>query len=266
VQLLGGIPGGGSSSGSGPPALFAWHQPATITPDNAATFVELARRILDGRAKQLGIELGLHRFSDATTRTSAIDRIVDLVIALESMFSEDADSISYKASQRASAVLAPLGLSSASVYSFVKTAYACRSKVVHGKTPSPKNLAGERCKPEEHAHELDRLVAALLRQILCSSSREKPYAAADKLISSALDSQRASTPSGVSARYDIAVTHDGSSFRAIPPGDNTSWVLAATQEELRARLADVIALWTQTPCGSDQIHFKLDDDALGASP
>jgi hypothetical protein len=264
-QLVGGIPGGGSWRGYAPPTVFAWHNPATITPDNFATFAELAQQIIiDGRAKQLKIELGLRRFSEATTRADPTDRLVDLVIALESMFSEDPDSVSYKVSRRASAMVAPLGLAAATVYRFVKTAYTSRSKIVHGDVPKHRNLAGQMCTAAEQATELDRLVAAIFRQILSSSSSEEPYATADELINTALDSHRHPPTTG-STGYDVTVTRDGNSFTADPRVGNTYRVFGDSVKLLRNRLADIVALWTQTPCAPDQIRLELDDDARAAA-
>ena len=51
TQLIGGIMSGGSLSGYGPLALFAWHNPATITPDKIGVTRGLAQRIVGGRAQ-----------------------------------------------------------------------------------------------------------------------------------------------------------------------------------------------------------------------
>jgi predicted RNase H-like HicB family nuclease len=265
TQLVGGIASGGSWSGYGPPALFAWHNPATITPDTVATFEQFAQQIIGGEAQRLKVAHGLHRFSEASTRANPTDRLVDLVIALESMFSDGADSVSYKVSRRASAMLQPLGLSAATVYQFVRAAYSSRSSIVHGRAPAYRNLAGEDCQADEQVRELDRLVAALFRQILSSASSEKPAVTADRLISAALDLERHHSASSGLQGYDVTVTHDGNSFMAVPPGDHTSWTRGDTVEQLRDRLADVIALWTQAPCGSDQVSCELDDAAQAAN-
>jgi hypothetical protein len=265
TQLVGGITSGGSWNGYGPPALFAWHNPATITPDNTAMFEQLAQQIIGGQAERLKLGHGLRRFSEASTRATPTDRLVDLVIALESMFSEDADSVSYKVSRRASAMLRPIGLSAATAYKFVRAAYSARSSIVHGRVPAHLNLAGERCEAHEQVRELDRLVAAIFRQILSSSSDEKPHATADRLISVALDSEGPPSASSGSLQYDVTVTHDGGRFMAVPPGDNTSWVRGATLEQLRDRVADILALWTQVPCAPTAVSFELDDAARAAS-
>jgi hypothetical protein len=162
-------------------------------------------------------------------------------------------------------MFAPLGLSAETVFEFVKSAYSSRSDIVHGRRPDYQNLAGERCPAGEQAGELDRLVAAAFRQILCSPSSEPPHATADQLINAALDSDRHPPTSSGSTWYDVTVTHDGSRFMAVPPVDNTYWVSGATVEQLRKRLADMVALWKQTPCAPDQIRLELDDDARAAS-
>jgi Apea-like HEPN len=242
-------------------AIIAWAQPATVTPDNVAPFAELAQQIVGGRAKRLGVEHGLHRFSEATTRGSLGNRLVDLVISLESLLSEGGDSVSYKVSRRASAMAGPIGLSAGTIHQFVKDAYSSRSDIVHGRKATHKNLAGEKCPAEEQVRQLDRLVAAAFRRILASSSSEKPHVTADELINAALDSQSGPSTSEESARYDVTVRHDGNSFTAVLPVDDTFLVRDPTVEELRKQLADTVALWTQTPCEPDQIRLELDDDA-----
>jgi hypothetical protein len=265
TQLVGGMAAGGSVDRYGASALFAWHHPAVVTPDKVATFEALAQRILSGRSKELGVAHGLHRFSEATTRTSAADRLVDLVISLESLFSEDADSVSYKVSRRASSMVGPLGLSAGTVYRFVKAAYTSRSDIVHGRVPRHRNLVGEKCPVEDQVRELDRLVASIFRQVLSSSSIEKPHETAEKLIDAALDSPTHSATSGDSTRYDATVRHDGNTFTAVLPVDDTFLVRGLTVEQLHTHLADAVALWTQAPCEQHQIDLELDDDARAAN-
>jgi hypothetical protein len=265
TQLVRGIMSGGSLNAYGPRALFVWAHPATVTPDNVATFAELAQQIVGGRAKRLGVAHGLHRFSEATVRGSWGDRLVDLVISLESLFSEGGDSVSYKVSRRASAMARPIGLSAGTIYQFVKDAYSSRSDIVHGRKATHKNLAGEKCPVEEQVRQLDRLVAAAFRQILASSSSEKPYVTADELINAALDSQNGPLTSDEPARYDVTVRRDRNSFTAVLPVDETFLVRDPSVRGLRKQLADTVALWTQSPCEPDQIQVELDDDAKAAS-
>jgi hypothetical protein len=100
---------------------------------------------------------------------------------------------------------------------------------------------------------------------LSSSSDEKPADTAEKLINGALDSHNGPPPSDGSVRCDATVRHDGSSFTAVLPADDTFLVRGDTVEQLRSQLADAVALWTQAPCEPDQIRLELDDDAKAAS-
>ena len=160
--------------------------------------------------------------------------------------------------------MANLGLSASAIYQFVSAAYESRSKIVHGGTPAHENLAGQPCAVDEQVLQLDRLIAAIFRRILSSSSNEKPAVVADRLINAALDSQIDPLISSESATYDVTVRHDGTSFTAVPRDDFTFRVRAATPEDLRDRVADVLALWTQAPCASDQVILDLEDDARAA--
>lgn len=272
TQIVTGMAVGGSVDRSGASALFAWHNPATITSDNVATFEALAQKIVGG-TKKLNFGHGLRRFSEATTRSSVADRHVDLVIALESMFSDGGDSIRYKVSRRASAMMGPIGLPAGVIFQFVKDAYACRNAIVHGgEVPTFRSLTREICTPEEEVRVLDRLVAAAFRHVLSGSSSAKPDVTADEVISAALDSynrpetaedrpEAAEEPE----RYFVTVGRDGRDFRAVLPVDNTFLVRSLTLEQLHSQLANCVALWTQAPCQVDQIELELDDDARAAS-
>jgi hypothetical protein len=140
-----------------------------------------------------------------------------------------------------------------------------RSDVVHGRKPTYWNLAHEKCAADEQVRELDRLVAAAFRQILTSSLNQKPYLTADELINAALDADGRPPASDGSARHDVTVRHDGKSFTAVLPVDDTFLVRGDTLELLHNQLADTIALWAQVPCDPDHIRLELDDDARAAS-
>jgi hypothetical protein len=89
---------------------------------------------------------------------------------------------------------------------------------------------------------------------------------ADELINAALDSDARPPASDGLAWYDVTVRHDGNSFTAILPVDDTFLVRGVTVEELHSQLADTIALWTRASCEPDQIRLALDDDAKAAAP
>jgi hypothetical protein len=265
VQLNVGMFGSGLVDSFGPPAMFAWYQPARIIASDMPAFVALTQAVLNGRATHLKIAHGLHRFSEASTRTNPTDQVVDLVTALESMFSDNQESLGYKVSRRASALLGHLGLPAATVLKFVSNAYASRSKIVHGKLPTSKNLAGESCEPEEQARQLDRLVAAIFRRVLTSGSNSKVYEYADKIINAALDAAPVPAAATSAPRtHSVTVTHDGKVFIGTPSGSQTAWTRGGTMTELRVRVSEILALWNQAPCSADQIKFELDQAARAA--
>lgn len=266
VQLNVGMLGGGSADSFGSPTLFAWHQPASILAKDMSAFVELTQAILDGRAKLLGIAHGLHRFSEANIRPHPADQVVDLVTALESMFSDNQESLGYKVSRRASALLTHIQLPAETVFKFVSNAYASRSKIVHGKLPTHKNLGGESCEPVEQARQLDRLVAAIFRRVLTSDSARKVYEDADKVINDALDATRGpAVERSDHPTHLVTVTHDGKVFVGTPAEFQAALTRGATIAELRALLCQTLALWTQTACSTDQIKLELDQAAVGAN-
>jgi hypothetical protein len=101
-------------------------------------------------------------------------------------------------------------------------------------------------------------VAAIFRQILITFPSDPAFVTADKLIDAALDLRSELNTSIVKPTYDVRVVRDGENFATIPPADNAYWVRGESVEELVKRVADVMALWSQAPCGEDQIRIALD--------
>lgn len=77
-------------------------------------------------------EVPLGLFSGSYYRTRPVDPGVDLVVALEAMFSEGAESIAYKVAFRAACVLESNGPERYKLFRFIKTAYTHRNALVHG--------------------------------------------------------------------------------------------------------------------------------------
>ncbi|MCY4418214.1 MAG: HEPN domain-containing protein [Chloroflexi bacterium] len=94
------------------------------------------------------VNRALTRFSTSYERRELVDRLVDLVIALEALFNVGgAGSVTSKISTRCAAWLYPPGDQRESLTRFVKDVYEYRSAAVHGR--------GERKMPT--ADDLDRL-------------------------------------------------------------------------------------------------------------
>jgi len=77
-------------------------------------------------------EVPLGRFTDWYYRGRPVDQGIDLVVALEAMFSEGSESIAFKVAFRASCLMKESGQDRWDLYQFVKQAYSHRNNLVHG--------------------------------------------------------------------------------------------------------------------------------------
>ncbi len=89
------------------------------------------------KSKDEKLEVAKLRFADSYRRDNATDRALDLIIALDSLLSEGADSIRYKVALRTAMLLETKGTEREKTFNRIYAAYGHRSKVVHGDT-SPK--------------------------------------------------------------------------------------------------------------------------------
>ena len=78
-------------------------------------------------------DVPISRFASAIGRSTPGEAILDLAIALESLFGDsDAEATSYKVRLRAAAFLEPPGERRAYIYRILKRTYQRRSRIVHG--------------------------------------------------------------------------------------------------------------------------------------
>ncbi|HUV02170.1 MAG TPA: hypothetical protein VMW67_01780 [Desulfobacteria bacterium] len=91
----------------------------------------LAEQLDGANLKKYEVPLGL--FSDSFHRSRPIDRGIDLLVALESLFSEGPESISLKVALRACCLLATESTERKRIYNLVREAYRHRNTLVHGK-------------------------------------------------------------------------------------------------------------------------------------
>ncbi len=89
------------------------------------------------KSKDEKLEVAKLRFADSYRRDNETDRALDLIIALDSLLSEGADSIRYKVALRTAMLLETTGGERQKAFKRIYAAYGHRSKVVHGDT-SPK--------------------------------------------------------------------------------------------------------------------------------
>ena len=95
-------------------------------------FLDLYWETLDNLNPDL--RRGLHRFSSSYERRESVDRLIDLVIALEALFNDDdPGSITFKIATRSGAWLHRPGSERLALFEFIKKAYGYRSSAVHGR-------------------------------------------------------------------------------------------------------------------------------------
>jgi hypothetical protein len=103
----------------------------TLDGSNVDRFRSMFEDLHGGAYQQLAVSL--NRFRQACTHADPEDRLIDLIIAAEGLFSKDDESqgeITYKLSRRGASV--PLGWSPGLVIPFLHKSYSLRSRLVHG--------------------------------------------------------------------------------------------------------------------------------------
>ena len=81
------------------------------------------------------VQLALSRFNSSYDRRELVDRLIDLVIALEALFTDrEQGSVTFKVALRCAWWLKPPGDKRVDVFNFIKKAYSARSAVVHGQS------------------------------------------------------------------------------------------------------------------------------------
>jgi len=110
-----------------------------------------------------GLKIPLELFSDSFYRSRPVDRGIDLLVALEALFSEGPESISLKVALRTSCFLATESTKRKRIFGIVRDAYKHRNVLVHGTDKRPKAVAFF----EKH----DRQLEAIVRQSLCQFVR-----------------------------------------------------------------------------------------------
>jgi len=92
------------------------------------------------KSKDEKLEVAKLRFADSYRRDNATDRALDLVIALDSLLSEGADSIRYKVALRTAMLMETEGAEREKTFNRIYDAYGHRNTVVHGNTTRKKRV------------------------------------------------------------------------------------------------------------------------------
>ena len=84
------------------------------------------------RSRPKRIYNAIKRFSASYAERSSADRLLELVIAMESLFGDRSDSITYKLALRTSCFLYPPGKDRKETFEKVRSAYGDRGGIIHG--------------------------------------------------------------------------------------------------------------------------------------
>jgi len=78
------------------------------------------------------VKMAITRFQIGLNRNESVDKIIDYITSLESLYASGAGDLTRKISQRGSMILGLTEEERESVYKFLKPAYGLRSGLVHG--------------------------------------------------------------------------------------------------------------------------------------
>jgi hypothetical protein len=122
-------------------------------------FLELWRLLKEGAAR---FSFSIHRFNLAFDRGLLADRIVDLVIAAESLFLGDLGEkyrgeLRYRFALRAAKFIEHPNYHERDVFRIMRGAYDARSAIVHGSSPKKK----ETCLPDNESADLPTFIDAI---------------------------------------------------------------------------------------------------------
>lgn len=97
--------------------------------DALQTILELLRKISDKNK-----DLAIRRFNSAYEKTEKADKLLDLMITCEALFSDatETDAVTHKLAWRFSRLLGDNAAKSKDLYQKMKKLYTTRSQVVHG--------------------------------------------------------------------------------------------------------------------------------------
>jgi hypothetical protein len=111
-----------------------------LSADETRDFASFVREYGDGLTAK-ALDYPIRRFSEAETKQNPEDKIVDLMIACESLLLPDREGeLSYRMALRFAFTLGDSGKRRRELFDQMKAAYAIRSWIVHGKTRSVPKL------------------------------------------------------------------------------------------------------------------------------
>ena len=147
-----------------------------IHDDNIWSFHDFFNKYSDAMPRMgAPVQLALSRFNSSYERRELVDRLIDLVIALEALFNDgDPGSVTFKVALRGACWLKPPGDERVSLFQAIKKAYSTRSAAVHARSRNDPT--------DEQLDELEDTVRACLVKYLERKIQNK-----DELVGNALD-------------------------------------------------------------------------------
>jgi hypothetical protein len=122
------------------------------------------------------LSVGIRRFSQSNERNSIEDRIIDLMIAAESIFLSSGGSsqgeLKYRLSHRAAMFIEESSIKQRNVFYFMQKAYDVRSAIVHGSTPKlPKKMDKSEYTLEEFCDDIEKYLRISIKKVMTQMSR-----------------------------------------------------------------------------------------------
>ncbi len=121
------------------------------------------------KVKQLEfLDLAIRRFVVATEENLSEDKVIDFMIALESLYSTETQELAYRFALRLASLLGTSDKEREYLFEFAKKGYGdARSKLVHGESyKKPIDINGKKFTIDELANELEKLTRLSLRNFL----------------------------------------------------------------------------------------------------
>ena len=112
------------------------------------------------------INSAIRRFGYIYKNSEKGDKILDLMITLETLLSTDPMELGLKIANRTLVLLGDIAESKKSIQEFVKKCYSKRSELVHGKKRKPFVISGKELEDEQVAEELEDLVRRAINKII----------------------------------------------------------------------------------------------------
>jgi len=104
---------------------------------DATEFAKFWRKLRRGQPSR-ALVIAANRFDSAYYHRQPTDRLIDYIIALESLFTGDIQELSYKLALRAATFLGGTDAERRRIFSILGQAYIARSQTIHGQEPRRK--------------------------------------------------------------------------------------------------------------------------------